>query len=573
MLLLIKIFLLILSFSGYCMLLKQLDKKIKIEYMPIIVFSGIGNILILAAYIGVLKQASFVIYVSGLLLVIVLAVKTRLSVFSIYDLLFWAVAAFTGWKLKDVIYADNDSFSHYGIMLKTMLRIDGLPDSLDTLIQFKSYPAGMSCFQYYVSMFTEQIPGMACLAQLLLQIAAFYVIFGAVKNKRIISFAVLCLVGYRLLIYQNFIDGLMLDTAIALIGAAALLMLIENSKEAYNKYIYVGVILSFGFLTKNSFLCYVVLAAGYVVLTNIRNGAVKKLIFTVGLPVVQYILWMLHVKTKFTDGLVSNHAMTIENYTATFDQRNGQELLGIIKAWIKKNLVLEKPASVIMLCLTVLLISLLFAKTKKDFYRESKFFNIIYICIAEHIIWMVGLLLMYMFSMRDSMANELESFERYRASSEIFIWYFVLTMLIFLLEDIKKIFDRKWTIIICLIALCPMLSQKAPIIYHSDEAYIRWLEEIKKEYDIEEESSYIIYYERELKPEDYTNDMLKERHMYETQYVLYSDRYVFADRSTIEGYIQSKKYRYVLMYIQDDYGMNMIKGYNDGNTAGVIKLY
>jgi len=61
----IKLLLFITSLSGYVFLWSSIDKKIKFEFIPIMVISAIANILLLFAYVGLLKPVSVVIYIGG----------------------------------------------------------------------------------------------------------------------------------------------------------------------------------------------------------------------------------------------------------------------------------------------------------------------------------------------------------------------------------------------------------------------------------------------------------------------------------------------------------------------------
>lgn len=61
-----------------------------------------------------------------------------------------ALVVYAVFLLHGCVLTYNDDFSHWGLIVRTMLVEDGFPAAGDPLITFTSYPPGTACLIYYV---------------------------------------------------------------------------------------------------------------------------------------------------------------------------------------------------------------------------------------------------------------------------------------------------------------------------------------------------------------------------------------------------------------------------------------
>ena len=148
--------LLFLSFSGY-ILWGQSKTGWRFEIMPVVVICAQVLILYLGSLFHLLYLSSILLFIAGLaLFAYMMLVPNRAKVGSLikgfpaffYVFLFafflsWYFAqgkTFTGW----------DEFSHWGLVIKTMVLTDALPTPTSS-VYLLSYPVGTGLFQYYVT--------------------------------------------------------------------------------------------------------------------------------------------------------------------------------------------------------------------------------------------------------------------------------------------------------------------------------------------------------------------------------------------------------------------------------------
>ena len=123
--------------------------------------------------------------------------------------------------LQDLILIHYDNFSHWGLLVKEMFRINGLPDGT-TQVTFRNYPPGSAVFIYFVGKIIGFTESHALMAQALLIAANLSVLFVFCKWKRVGHLLLTGITSIVLLvIIKNHLYNLLVDT---LLGLTALSM-------------------------------------------------------------------------------------------------------------------------------------------------------------------------------------------------------------------------------------------------------------------------------------------------------------------------------------------------------------
>ena len=124
-----------------------------------------------AAYVGLLRQMTFVVLAWGVLLLIYhcyLVIREGESTADDLPLaILVLLSALTWWIHKDGFFLFYDEYSHWGIFLREMLYLDGFWTA-DTSAIHSRYPPAATLWQYLFLEFTDHRDGVAYLAQFVL---------------------------------------------------------------------------------------------------------------------------------------------------------------------------------------------------------------------------------------------------------------------------------------------------------------------------------------------------------------------------------------------------------------------
>ncbi len=181
--------LLICSFFGYVLFAKEI-LSLKQEFVPAFVFSSVACIVYFCGLAGVLFAGSVTVMAFGLLAFVFMLFRRirkrppfRIS-FSIFQFAFLVGSLFFFSLLLQCKLVHYDNFSHWAIVLKQLLVTDAFPMASTELIGFKNYPLGISSFLYYVCRFVGPSQSIMLLAQGLLAFSCFYAMFGIISEKK-----------------------------------------------------------------------------------------------------------------------------------------------------------------------------------------------------------------------------------------------------------------------------------------------------------------------------------------------------------------------------------------------------
>lgn len=581
----IKLLLFVLSLSGYIYLWSCKDKKIKFEFIPILIISIMSNGLLLFAYVGLLKFFSIVIYIGGLIAFLYIAFNKRDVIKANYSYLLFLIGVITiAFLTYGRLFNEHDSYSHYGIMLKRMLLHGGLPDGTDSVIIFKSYPAAMSCFMYMSCLFNNGADWTMTATQGIVLIACVYALVGVIKSNKTLSCIYIALVGYGMIFYCNFITSLMLDTIIPLLGGVAFLIYFEYREDLKSYFPYIAIILSFCVLTKNSGFAFVV-ALAIVILIFEKSCKVKSTIYTVLIPGIMYFLWTVHVKVAFPGGMESNHAMSVKHYADVYSSRSEEMIKAICISFYDRMFNRPNPGFHILKIFILAIIVLYISKQSK--IKDT--IHIIGSVLISYVIWMAGTLGMYIFSMEDTKPSILECFERYRSSGEMFCVFLISFMVISQISCLQPskylqmikgihitILPEKKTankesdkekckenirLVVALASFVLLVVSVAPLWTNKhigertgiSTEYREAISEIIGDKKLDADLSYLIYGEDDFDYRVIEGNMLSPfRPFFTVQYELNSRKIVFANSETFLTWVDKQQYDVVIFLKEDE---------------------
>lgn len=421
------VILLICSFIGFIQLTKRFI-GISNEFVPVFVFSSVSCIVYFCGLAGILFAGSAVVMSAGLVsFFIIYAKKLRkgmnfniqLSRFGLFGF-FWSAGTLFFFSLllrSELTHYDN--FSHWAIVVKQMLSTNAFPDAGSELIDFKNYPLGTSSFIYYVCIFSGNYQQIMILAQGLLIFSCFYAMFGIInEKKRFLLYAFLG-AGCAVLSFFNItirINNLLVDFLLPIYTLA--IFAVAYQYRSKHKQALITAVPMAGLLaiTKSTGIIFALIGLAflfYMVFIHDRkiSGSRKMIlvIITLIVSILPYLTWSWHVESEFSN--VENK-FYIQNIT---NKKTNEEKREIIRLFVYSGTdISTRPAMGILAfnlaAIGTIIINFLVLKKRWKLLRALIALDIVLI------LYYVGILSMYIFSMPLDEAMYLAGFERYASS-------------------------------------------------------------------------------------------------------------------------------------------------------------
>lgn len=423
LIILTRILLLCLSFYGY---LQSLQKKIRLELSIGVLISGIGSIMFLSGILNVMPEASWCIFLCGILLAI-RSLKRREAPKDIVApgtvfVLIAAVVLFLVLFGSKFVYYDN--FTHWGVSTRILINNDRFPDATDQNFLFRAYPLGSAAFIYYV----VEITGLSAewfqmYIQVMLSVGMLAGLFAF--SKKDIS-VLLVLFSSVILLCGNipFVD-LLVDTLLPLTALSGIAFCVYYRNELKNRERLLQLIPYTVFLIgiKNSGIFFAAFLIGFAwYSTRYEKVERRNWAAIVLAPASTLLLWHKHVDQVFLHAQPSKHSVSISNYANVFQDKSIDDIHKIIDKMCQYTFTPSNPGFQILLL--VLGIWLLWKYVFKNSKRELT--DILVFSVASYVVYQVGLMAMYLFSMPIGEALSLAEYSRYHATIMLFLAGLVL---------------------------------------------------------------------------------------------------------------------------------------------------
>lgn len=400
--------------------------KIPILFVPVMTSVGISLFLYAGALTGMLNPSSWLVVGAGLLgfgffIKNVAEKNVSFPAPTLFSVCFGSgILIFTVLTLG-FRFEHYDNFSHWAMIVKSMLITDQLPDAGNQLVTFKNYPPGCAVFIYYVCKFLGNAQGVMLLAQNSILFSCFLAVFGIIKEKqRFLLYSFLGM-GCSLLSYLNLtirINNLLVDFLLPLLAMAAIAFVYQSLDSLWKTSLCTALILGFTCIVKNTGIVF----AGFVLAYYIWNIGKKKGIaawikavtvcMTVCLSLIPYVVWNLYVRCRFS-GIEEKFQLAFgkQESLAVSKEQYGQITEEFVKAAFSTS---NRAVLAFFLCNIAAVLAVLFVRIFLK--KQWKLGRVLIVVDLMTIVYHIGILGLYLFSMPEEEAVRLAGFDRYACS-------------------------------------------------------------------------------------------------------------------------------------------------------------
>lgn len=426
----LKIILFFSSSAGYILFFKN-KTKVSLYFIPLLVISSLSLFLFFGGILGCLRQSTYIASAIGILCLLFMAVPAvkRKTLFTknykpdlMGIILFTGTLIFTlpvlGFKL---LHYDN--FSHWAVIVKYLLLTDSFPLPDTKIVVFLDYPPGTAVFIYYVCRFLGNSQGIMLAAQNSIIFSCFYCIFGIVKEKRRFLLYSFLGMGCSVLSYLNLtirINNLLVDFLLPVLALASISVTCKYADRILFISVYNFLLLGFTAVVKGTGIVFSLIAFIFYLYTIFKKNSaakIKKIILTLftafGMS-VPYILWRYRLYTLFSD-YESKFSADIVNKSEQYMPASKELYNSIVSDFIKASFDLtDRAAQVFFICNLLVIVLIIFIRIKGK--KRWNIGKVLLLADIMVVLYYIGILYMYLYSMPEEEAVNLAGFERYACS-------------------------------------------------------------------------------------------------------------------------------------------------------------
>lgn len=434
------------------------SKKIGIFLAPAIMVALITCLMYIAGLLNIMPIMAYGILFSGFILGIkgIRKVNWGFKRENIIPFCFISlILVWLFWYLNGALYADGDTMTHWGRIVRSIYQDNRLPNFINNEIYCQSYPPATACWIYFVMKFTGYSEAIALCAQ------DIWIVLGAVSlfnlrdetviyNKKFILMDVIILIG--VLMYLNSFDTLIVDVLLASVTITAFSIIADKKLNRKSKVWMLAIIAAVLPIIKNSGILF---SAFIVVLAVAFLGSEKKekltILINLGLPpLILFYLWKSHIEMVYYSAESTRHSIGFDYMKSIYLSRSKEDLNTIFQSFISKwfslNISLEWQ---ILALLTGLVIILIFFK-----YECNKCLKIYVLNIIGYSVYKIGMLAMYLFNMAGEDALHVAAYERYEWTYSLVMMFSVIFFALKIIEYYNKnTLPRLSSFMICLMML------------------------------------------------------------------------------------------------------------------------
>ena len=475
--------------------------NIHVTFLPSLTIASQTVILFLAGLLNVLGEMTIILWVTGLILLLIYAIKDRnvffLKSYIHVGYIFMAVTILLmAFYLRGKIFSHYDDFSHWAMAVKYLLKYDSYPNFKDSLIYFQSYPLGSSTYIYYFTKSIRESEPVMMLAQVYMMTTALMPLFIFADNNKLPSL----LTGFCFMVlffnYNILTTELLVDTLLPIVSMCVLFYIYKycgagSRKESF--YLAAAYLIQI-IQIKNSGIFFVIVCVICLMIQAKSSGSLFKRIVLSAVPFLSLYIWNRHCDYVFIDASSSKHSMNIEYFKAVMNRKTPEEIQQILKVFANYIFRLRDIWMILAVLLMVGLFTFLFFKNELHIWKK-----LMLISLVMFIFYEIGLAGMYIFSMEGEEAESLAGCLRYTKTILIAIIYLIS---LFLMNIIGKNETGRWTsaavflFSALLIGMVIRGSNSGVRIFKEDqgEHYTvrKWMEKSKSDFAVPEEESYCI---------------------------------------------------------------------------------
>ena len=515
--LILKFILLFLILFGLAQFLSY-RLKIKSEFLPVTVLTGVGVIMFLAGLLNMMPEAVtlLTLFSFGSVGYIFLRERSLKNIFSPGLFFFLLGAAYLAYFLRGLQLEYYDDFSHWGLIVKEMLLTDRLPNFSSKMITFQAYPPGTAVVLYFTGKILGNTESVMLFGQGLFYLSCITPLFALIRKKQYLSWLLIVPATLYFLTGNLGVVALSVDTLLSLLGLAgtAILVYLYREKRIEEAILPLALITSYLNIVKNSGILFVFLLVG-IYFVMIQKGTVQKKkaavggMAIVGIPVLFKFLWDKHVKLVFADGASTKHAMSVENYRNILGEKSLGDVKQITFDLLRSSVNINSPEIKVLVValVAVAVIGTLkrmnhftgIGESDSDSSRIEK--GLLLFMVGIYAAYQVGLWATYIFSMPLAEAIVLASYNRYNITC---IMYLLGVVLIYFLYEMERMETKTMALKATMVGISLALMV-SPLYWMNDSVknlfvkkdysahYKTHLHNIIQANQLTDESAYIIY--------------------------------------------------------------------------------
>lgn len=381
------------------------------------------------------------------------------------------------------ILEDYDDFNHWGLILKNMFMYNGYGTVNNSIVTFNEYPPFTATFQYILlkikGSYSEEL---ALIAQNLLYLSFMIPISKNIRFKKTTKNLILCILTIILvpiIYYKDFYTNLLVDGLLGVFFAIGLFMIYQKDENSrYKNTMFVTILISLT-LTKTTGLFF----ALWLVLLKLLNDllskksrkrkALKSTLLILLLPIILTGSWYLKVAT-------SNHGTEWNFNQAIQFEHQEKDTAYIVNEYV--NAFFSKteftPLNLSLFCCILISIGYSLYIYKRQEKKQAQKYS--YIMIGHSlalILFLIGLLWMYLTIFIEYEANILACYTRY-TSTMLLSWAMLNNFI--LCNDTKIKTKTLFLFLVVIILFLPMDTIKEKYIHKKE--YITYIKEEKARY-------------------------------------------------------------------------------------------
>ncbi|NMH67513.1 hypothetical protein HF072_01690 [Bacillus sp. RO3] len=468
--------------------------KVHLPFIPLFLFAGVTVVLFVAGLVDRMPVAANLIYYSGLCLCLIYLILFFFKNISIYSLLhpsmvFFSFAVlFVVLYMRGTLFLNYDDFSHWGLVLKEIVRLDGLPDA-STMVTFQNYPPGSAVFIYYFLHHTGFHESLALMAQGFLLMAGFTVLFIFSSWKKPWTVVLPFVISFTLLLVNAKIFYSLLVDIILGIVALGIPLIGYYYRKDWKRLLLVNIpIVIVLILLKDSgkiFLLFNGIALLGILIASHREGIQKRvdkvmpyasLALLMVLPLVVNILWHHYTLQAYSESYGDNKfAITEERLKAI--QKSKEFLAGFDGMMLDAALnPLSSPHVLTFLVINIMALLFIFSmkgKPVKELIFSFVLFNLYYI------LYMFSLYYMYVYLMPENEASRLAGFNRYQSTITVYAGGMIMTVISYIWADRVKSYKRVTGLLLAVCFLFPYIGH-VEVLVNRPEAHVDLRKDVKE---------------------------------------------------------------------------------------------
>lgn len=384
-------------------------------FAPLFTISTITLIVYTAGLLKILFPISILLYALGIVLIIYFLLKKEwenyIQWISLSNLCFLVGSAIFLSFLLHANFIHYDNFSHWATVIKNTLKTNAFPTINSTIIDFKNYPLGTCSWIYYGCLFLGHAQSTMLFLQGLIIFSSFYCLFGIIEEKKRFLLYSFLATGCSLLSIFNItirINNLLVDFILPTMCLASIAIIYTYRNDLKKAWMLIPIL---GLLTiiKSTGSLFVLIAIIYFMYISHKQRKIKYslILFTSYLPI---LFWQHHMKMEFA-GIKNKFDLASTSSVS----KSTNEIIKICKLYIQTcfDISSRQTLGVLFFDVAVLGICIL---SYKIWHKKLK---LIYTTICLNImliLYYIGILAMYIFSMPLDEALYLAGFDRYASS-------------------------------------------------------------------------------------------------------------------------------------------------------------